>query len=108
MTRLFQRLVMLETAFESSPRVGKPAHSFDSCPPSRLLIAPADQPPMFACMNAQDLGLMMAAIPLYRDGRMDQFTDQMRGAWAQALEELKKNGHSLAEVSQLADQRRLV
>jgi hypothetical protein len=105
MTRLFQRLVMLETA---SARVGKTAHSFDSRSPSGLMIAPADQPPMFACMTAHDLGLMMAAIPLYRDGLMDQFTDQMRGAWARALEELKKNGHSLAEVPQLADQRRPV
>lgn len=75
-------------------------HWFDPRFPNRPAIIPPPQPPMFGRLSVRDLNLLMDAIPLHRNGRMNEFTEETRVAWALAMDELKQNGQSLAEVPQ--------
>lgn len=62
---------------------------------------------MFAGLSVPDLGLGIDASQLYLAGRQEEFTDEMRSVWTWMMDELKKNGHSLAKVPQPVGQRGL-
>jgi len=58
-------------------------------------VSPAGPAPMFIELEPREIRLLTDAVPLHREGRMYEFTEEQHRLWPRMLEIMERNGRRL-------------